>query len=50
MGQPPERSSKKYAKGALQHLVPLLLETLSKQVQYSHDNKLQYMASVGYMH
>lgn len=32
LGKPPERTSKFYVKGALQYLVPLLLQTLTKQV------------------
>ena len=32
-GRPPERTSRFYAKGALQYLVPLLLITLAKQVR-----------------
>ena len=31
-GRPPERSSRFYAKGALQYLVPILTQTLTKQV------------------
>lgn len=31
MGRPPEHTSKFYAKGALQYLVPVLMETLTKQ-------------------
>jgi importin subunit beta-1 len=32
MGRPPQRTSRFYAKGGLQFLVPILLETLTKQV------------------
>jgi len=32
MGRPPQRTSRFYAKGALEYLVPLLIETLTKQV------------------
>ncbi|KAK7879817.1 hypothetical protein WMY93_033513 [Mugilogobius chulae] len=32
-GRPPEHTSKFYAKGALQYLVPILTQTLTKQVQ-----------------
>jgi len=32
MGRPPQRTSRFYAKGALQYLVPLLIETLTRQV------------------
>ncbi|XP_028402951.1 importin subunit beta-1-like [Dendronephthya gigantea] len=38
VGQPPERSSKKYAKGALQYLVPLILETLCKQEEFDDED------------
>lgn len=31
-GRPPEHTSKFYAKGALQYLVPILTQTLAKQV------------------
>lgn len=31
-GRPPEHTSKFYAKGALQYLVPILTQTLTKQV------------------
>ena len=31
-GRPPEQTSKFYAKGALQYLVPVLTQTLTKQV------------------
>lgn len=38
MGRPPKHASKFYAKGALQYLVPVLLQTLTKQVEYEdHD-------------
>lgn len=32
MGRPPQRTSRFYAKGALQYLVPILIQTLTKQV------------------
>lgn len=32
-GRPPEHTSKFYAKGALQYLVPILTQTLTKQVK-----------------
>lgn len=32
-GRPPEHTSKFYAKGALQYLVPILTQTLTKQVR-----------------
>lgn len=32
LGRPPQRTSRFYAKGALQYLVPVLIETLTKQV------------------
>lgn len=35
-GRPPEHTSKFYAKGALQYLVPILTQTLTKQVCYTH--------------
>jgi len=30
MGRPPQRTSRFYAKGALEYLIPLLIETLTK--------------------
>lgn len=36
-GRPPEHTSKFYAKGALQYLVPILTQTLTKQVSYLAD-------------
>lgn len=33
-GRPPEHTSKFYAKGALQYLVPILTQTLTKQVTH----------------
>lgn len=36
-GRPPEHTSKFYAKGALQYLVPILTQTLTKQVSYLTD-------------
>ena len=39
MGRPPEHASKFYALGALQYLVPVLMQTLTKQVGYEgHDD------------
>lgn len=38
-GRPPERTSRFYAKGALQYLVPLLLITLAKQEEYDDDDE-----------
>lgn len=35
-GRPPEHTSKFYAKGALQYLVPILTQTLTKQVTCDH--------------
>ncbi len=32
MGRPPQRTSRFYAKGALQYLVPVIIQTLTKQV------------------
>jgi hypothetical protein len=34
MGRPPEHVSRFYAKGALQFIVPILMQTLTKQVTY----------------
>lgn len=34
LGRPPQRTSRFYAKGALQYLVPVLMEKLTKQVSY----------------
>ena len=36
-GRPPEHTSKFYAKGALQYLVPILTQTLTKQVPLTSD-------------
>lgn len=36
-GRPPEHTSKFYAKGALQYLVPILTQTLTKQVSFLPD-------------
>lgn len=33
VGRPPQRTSKFYAKGALQYLVPVLMSKLTKQVK-----------------
>ena len=38
MGRPPERVSRFYAKGALQYIVPLLMQTLAKQEEYDDDD------------
>lgn len=38
MGRPPEHTSKFYAKGALQYLVPVLMQTLTKQEEYDDDD------------
>nr|XP_046160840.1 importin subunit beta-1-like isoform X3 [Oncorhynchus gorbuscha] len=37
-GQPPEHTSKFYAKGALQYLVPILTQTLTKQDENNDDD------------
>ena len=37
-GQPPENTSKFYAKGALQYLVPVLTQTLTKQDENDDDD------------
>lgn len=34
VGRPPQRTSKFYAKGALQYLVPVLMSKLTKQVKF----------------
>uniref|UniRef100_A0A2P2HWX4 Importin subunit beta-1-like n=1 Tax=Hirondellea gigas TaxID=1518452 RepID=A0A2P2HWX4_9CRUS len=39
MGKPPERTSRFYAKGALQYLVPVLMETLCKQEETDDDDE-----------
>lgn len=39
MGKPPERTSRFYAKGALQYLVPVLMMTLSKQEETDDDDE-----------
>ncbi|XP_041374480.1 LOW QUALITY PROTEIN: importin subunit beta-1-like [Gigantopelta aegis] len=38
-GRPPERTSMFYAKGALQYLLPLLLNTLTKQEEVDDDDE-----------
>ncbi|KAL4217331.1 Importin subunit beta-1 [Mactra antiquata] len=38
-GKPPERTSRFYAKGALQYLVPLLLNCLTKQEELDDDDE-----------
>lgn len=38
-GRPPERTSRFYAKGALQYLVPILTQTLTKQEEYDDDDE-----------
>lgn len=38
MGRPPEHTSKFYAKGALQYLVPVLMQTLTKQEEFDDDD------------
>lgn len=49
-GRPPEHTSKFYAKGALQYLVPILTQTLTKQVQYGsplQTSSHSYLAHYG---
>lgn len=36
LGEPPQRTSRFYAKGALQYLVPILMQKLTQQVRTSH--------------
>lgn len=38
-GRPPERTSRFYAKGALPHIVPILLSTLTKQEEGDDDDE-----------
>ncbi len=38
-GRPPEHVSKHYAKGAMQHLVPILTEALAKQEEGDDDDE-----------
>ncbi|XP_077866996.1 importin subunit beta-1-like [Saccoglossus kowalevskii] len=38
-GRPPEHCSRFYAKGALQYLIPLLLQTLTKQEEHDDDDE-----------
>ena len=38
MARPPEHVSRFYAKGALQFIVPILMETLAKQEEYDDDD------------
>lgn len=44
LGEPPQNTSYSYAKGALQYLVPILMQKLTQQVNaiefYSHVKKL----------
>ncbi|KAK2181291.1 hypothetical protein NP493_402g02041 [Ridgeia piscesae] len=37
-GRPPERTSRFYAKGALQYLLPILTQTLAKQEEFDDDD------------
>lgn len=41
-GRPPEHTSKFYAKGALQYLVPILTQTLTKQVIYGGKRTFEH--------
>ncbi|XP_052813839.1 importin subunit beta-1-like isoform X2 [Mya arenaria] len=38
-GKPPERTSRFYAKGALQYLVPIMLSSLTKQEEFDDDDE-----------
>lgn len=38
-GIPPQRTSRFYAKGALQYLVPILMQTLTKQEEHDDEGK-----------
>ena len=38
MGRPPEHVSRFYAKGALQFIVPILLQTLTKQEEFDDED------------
>ena len=38
MGRPPEHVSRFYAKGALQFIVPIIMQTLAKQEEYDDDD------------
>ena len=38
MGRPPEHVSRFYAKGALQFIVPILMQTLTKQEEFDDDD------------
>ena len=38
MGRPPQRTSRFYAKGALQYLVPVIIQTLTKQELMDDDD------------
>ncbi len=38
MGRPPENVSRFYAKGALQYIVPILLQTLTKQEEHDDED------------
>lgn len=40
VGRPPQRTSKFYAKGALQYLVPVLMTKLTKQVSLVKQSNL----------
>lgn len=42
MGRPPQRTSRFYAKGALQYLVPVIIQTLTKQVTFRNDSFVLY--------
>lgn len=39
MGRPPEHVSRFYAKGALQYIVPILLQTLTKQEEFDDEDE-----------
>lgn len=46
-GHPPERVSRHYARGALQYLVPVLMEKLTKQEEFDDDDDWNPAKSAG---
>lgn len=46
-GEPPATSSKHYAKGALQYLVPILMENLTKQEEFDDEDEWNTCKAAG---
>ncbi|XP_075212315.1 importin subunit beta Fs(2)Ket isoform X2 [Lycorma delicatula] len=47
IGRPPQRTSRFYAKGALQYLVPVLMEKLTKQEEFDNEDDWNPSKSAG---